>query len=83
MLSCILRLQGMETFSFSLFNLLGLLKYLAEFILMLLLKDQTGNATAGKMTAKPSAKMIFKFCFSSNKLKYKNFISQVLKISFL
>ena len=30
MLSCILRVQGMDTFSFSLFNLLGLLKYLAE-----------------------------------------------------
>ena len=55
MLSCILRLQGMETFSFSLFNLLGLLKYLAEVILRLLVKYQTGNATADKMTEKPSA----------------------------
>ena len=61
-------------------NLLGLLKYLAEFILRLLVKYQTGNATADKMTAKPSVKMIFKFCFSTNKLKNKTLTWQVFKI---
>ena len=56
-LSCILRLQGKEIFSFSLFNLLFLLIYLAEFILRLLVKCQTGNTAADKMTAKLSANM--------------------------
>ena len=48
MFSCILPLQGMDTFSFSLSNLLGLLKHLAEFILRLLVKNQTGNASYGR-----------------------------------
>ena len=39
MLSCILRLQIVKTSSFCLFNLLGLVKCLAEFLLRLSVKD--------------------------------------------
>ena len=39
MLSWIMRLQVMETFSFCLLNLVGLVKCLAEFRVRLLVKD--------------------------------------------
>ena len=52
-----LRLQIIKTSSFCLLNLLGLVKCLAEFLLRLSVK--TGKTTAEKMTAKPSANIVF------------------------
>ena len=58
MLSWLLRLQIMETYSFCLLNLVGLVKCLAEFRERLL--EMTGKTTAEKMSARPPAKIMLK-----------------------
>ena len=56
--------QRIEASSFCLFNLLGLVKCLAEILLRLLAKS--GKATLENRSAKPSAKIVFKLRFIAN-----------------